>query len=164
MSLFCVYWFRFKSHRVKSAKVCSITQALTFHHDIRFLRDDGMEAATVTVKEEGRAPLLKYHFHQCHEDKSRLHLSHSYCQITGKHFSVAAICASVFHSVYSNGFLIGYHLQNINVAVSGTKRLPDTISVLWCHGVAWHLWLPFRFSTVTWILKVKNHLSNKGNG
>lgn len=50
-----------------------------------------MEAATVTVKAEGRRPLLEYHFHQRHQGKSSLHLSRIYSPIRGNHFSGATI-------------------------------------------------------------------------
>lgn len=130
---------RINSHRVSTAKVCGVTRARTSHHlTCAFGGMMGRKQPPWRWRRKDTQPLLEYHFHQRHQDKPSLHLPHIYSRTGGNPFSLAAVGASVFQSIYSNGLLIGFHLHNVNFAVSVTKRLSDTITLPVSHGVAWH--------------------------
>lgn len=61
---------------------CQGLQSRTAVHislcDIRLQRDDGKEAATVTVRDEGHTLVLGYQLHQCHKDKFSFYLDFIY--------------------------------------------------------------------------------------
>lgn len=71
---------------------CQGLQSCTAIHislyDIHLLRNDGMEATTVTARDEGHMLVLEYSLHQCHRDNYGFHVLFIYSMSTvPKHHS-----------------------------------------------------------------------------
>lgn len=109
---------RINTHRVRPAKVCGITRALT-SHDIPLLRDDGMEAATVTVRAEGHAPASGISFPSTSPRQIQPSPVPHLQSDKSKSFQHSHDLS--FQSLYSNGLLIGLHFRT-SCQTSGTKQ------------------------------------------